>query len=184
MKNSKNNSLLVLILFIIAYLFLQPNKFKDEIANNKSFYEIGFVKRVVDGDTAIITIKNKDYRVRFIGINTPEYNLSEDIIEPLGKEASEYTSNLIENKLVYLEKDISDIDQHGRLLRYLWLKPAENPQNPNYDEIKNQMVNGILVRDGYARAREYKPDTHYRDIFRNIESEAKIKKVGLRGLGE
>lgn len=91
MKNNKNNSLLVLILFIIVYLFLQPHKSNEEIANNDSFYEVANVKRVVDGDTAIITIKNKDYRVRFIGINTPEYNLSEDIIEPLGKEASEYT---------------------------------------------------------------------------------------------
>ena len=140
MKNNKNNSLLVLILFIIVYLFLQPNKSNEKIANNDSFYEVANVKRVVDGDTAIVTIKNEDYRVRFIGINTPEYNLSEDIIEPLGKEASEYTSNLIENKLVYLEKDISDIDQHGRLLRYLWIKPAEDPKYPGDEEIKSQMV--------------------------------------------
>ena len=140
MKNNKNNSLLVLILFIIVYLFLQPNKSNENIANNDSFYEVANVKRVVDGDTAIVTIKNEDYRVRFIGINTPEYNLSEDIIEPLGKEASEYTSNLIENKLVYLEKDISDIDQHGRLLRYLWIKPAEDPKYPGDEEIKSQMV--------------------------------------------
>ena len=70
------------------------------------------------------------------------------------------------------------------MLRYVWLNPPEKPNHPTYEEIENQMVNGILVRDGYARAREYKPDTHYRDIFRNIESEAKIKKVGLRGLGE
>lgn len=173
MKNNKNNSIYVLILFIIAFLLLKPNKFNDEISNNDSFYEIANVKRVVDGDTAIVTIKNKDYRVRFIGINTPEYNLSEDIIEPLGKEASEFTTNLIENQLVYLEKDISDVDQHGRLLRYLWLKPAENPQNPNYDEIKNQMVNAIIIYEGYSKAKNYPPDDKYFLIFKYIEREAK-----------
>ena len=104
MKNNKNNSIYVLILFIIAFLLLKPDKFNDEISNNDSFYEIANVKRVVDGDTAIVTIKNKDYRVRFIGINTPEYNLLENIIQPLGKEASESTSKLLENEIVYLEK--------------------------------------------------------------------------------
>ncbi|WP_394023461.1 thermonuclease family protein [Anaerococcus martiniensis] len=173
MKNNKNNSIYVLILFIITFLLLKPDKFNDEISNNDSFYEIANVKRVVDGDTAIVTIKNKDYRVRFIGINTPEYNLSEDIIEPLGKEASEYTSKLLENEIVYLEKDTSDIDQHGRLLRYLWIKPAKNPQNPKYDEIKNQMVNAIIIDKGYSKAKNYPPDDKYFLIFKDIEREAK-----------
>ena len=179
MKNNKNNSLLVLILFIIVYLFLQPNKSNEKIANNDSFYEVANVKRVVDGDTAIVTIKNKDYRVRFIGINTPEYNLSEDIIEPLGKEASEYTSNLLENQLVYLEKDISDVDQHGRLLRYLWLKPAEDPKYPSDEEIKSQMVNAILIKEGYAIAKTYKPDIKYQNSLNTIEKNAKNKKIRL-----
>lgn len=179
MKNNKNNSLLVLILFIIVYLFLQPNESNGKKANNDSFYEVANVKRVVDGDTAIITIKNKDYRVRFIGINTPEYNLSEDIIEPLGKEASEYTSNLIENKLVYLEKDISDIDQHGRLLRYLWIKPAEDPKYPSDEEIESQMVNAILIKEGYAIAKTYKPDIKYQSSLNTIEKNAKNKKIRL-----
>lgn len=114
-------------------------------------------------------------------MDTPEYNPKRDISEPWGKEATEFTRSLLENKIVYLEKDVSDTDKYGRLLRYVWLEQPENPSHPTYKEIENQMANGILVRDGYARAKEYKPDTQYKDIFRDIESDAKLKKVGLWG---
>jgi staphylococcal nuclease homologue len=43
------------------------------------------------------------------------------------------------------------------------------------------MANRILVRDGYARAKEYKPDVKYTSIIRDIEQEAKIEKKGLWG---
>lgn len=78
---------------------------------------------------------------------------------------------------MYLEKDISDIDQHGRLLRYLWLKPAKNPQNPKYDEIKNQMVNAIIIDEGYSKAKNYPPDDKYFLIFKDIEREAKTDNI-------
>ena len=181
MKNNKKISN-ILAIFIILGIALINNI--DFFNNTNSDYETSRIVRVVDGDTAVVKIKNENQKVRFIGVDTPEYNPKRNISQPWGKEASEFSKNLLKNQIVYLEKDTSDTDKYGRLLRYVWLNPPEKPNHPTYEEIENQMVNGILVRDGYARAREYKPDTHYRDIFRNIESEAKIKKVGLRGLGE
>ncbi len=46
---------------------------------------------------------------------------------------------------VYLEKDVSETDRYGRLLRYVWLN----------DET---LVNAVLVAEGHAQASTYPPD--------------------------
>lgn len=173
---NKTMSNIVGVVIILAIALI--NNF-DLFIKTDTDYETGRVVRVVDGDTAVIRVKNQDQKVRFIGMDTPEYNPRRNISEPWGKEATEFTKNLLENQIVYLEKDASDTDRYGRWLRYIWLKPPENPNRPSYEEIKNQMVNGILVREGYARAKEYKPDVKYTSIIRDIEKEAKIDKIGL-----
>ncbi len=175
-KNKKNSSLLSLVIFIIAFLLLGPNGILDKEVptSENSYYEIGQIKRVVDGDTAIVSLDNEDYRLRFIGINTPEYNLSENIVEPLGKEASDYSKKILQGQRVYLEKDKSDQDHYGRLLRYVWLKPAANPENPSYSEIRNNMVNAIIIDQGYSKAKNYPPDDKYFTSLKNIEKDAKV----------
>mgnify|MGYP002714422685 FL=1 len=176
-KNKKASNIVAIFIILAIAIINNTNLFTKSDPN----YEVGRVVRVVDGDTAVIKINNENQKVRFVGMDTPEYNPKRDISEPWGKEATEFTRSLLENKIVYLEKDVSDTDKYGRLLRYVWLEQPENPSHPTYKEIENQMANGILVRDGYARAKEYKPDTQYKDIFRDIESDAKLKKVGLWG---
>lgn len=174
----KNKTISNIIVIAIILAIALINNF-DLFIKTDTNYETGRVIRVVDGDTAVIRVKNQDQKVRFIGMNTPEYNPKENISEPWGKEATEFTKNLLENQIVYLEKDASDTDKYGRWLRYVWLNPPENPSRPTYEEIKNQMANGILVRDGYARAKEYKPDVKYTAILGDIEQEAKNNRVGL-----
>lgn len=173
---NKTISNIVGVVIILAIILINNI---DLFIDTDTDYETGRVIRVVDGDTAVIRVKNQDQKVRFIGMDTPEYNPKRDISEPWGKEATEFTRSLLENKIVYLEKDASDTDKYGRWLRYIWLNPPENPNHPSYEEIKNKMVNGILVRNGYARAKEYKPDVKYTSIMRDIEKEAKIEKIGL-----
>lgn len=175
---NKTISNIVGVVIILAIILINNI---DLFIDTDTDYETGRVIRVVDGDTAVIRVKNQDQKVRFIGMDTPEYNPSRNISEPWDKEATEFTKNLLENKIVYLEKDASDTDKYGRWLRYIWLNPPENPNHPSYEEIKKQMVNGILVRDGYARAKEYKPDVKYTSVMRDIEQEAKIEKIGLWG---
>jgi len=125
------------------------------IEQNQSEYQDVLVTQVVDGDT--ITVEG-GLRVRLIGIDAPERD------EECYTEAKEYLKSMILHKEVDLEKDITDKDQYGRSLRYVWLG--------------NKLVNAEIVRAGVAIAKQYDPDTKYQRIIADAEQEAIEKQVG------
>ena len=125
------------------------------IEQNQSEYQDVLVTQVVDGDT--ITVEG-GLRVRLIGIDAPERD------EKCYIEAKEYLKSMILHKEVDLEKDITDKDQYGRSLRYVWLD--------------NKLVNAEIVRAGVAIAKQYAPDTKYQRIIADAEQEAIEKQVG------
>lgn len=169
---SKFLIILNIIIFTLSACLLEENTKVD-------YYEIGEVEWIVDGDTAHIIIDGEKQKVRFTGINTPEYNPKRGISDHYGKEAFYYTKDLIKNKTVYLEKDISNTDKHGRLLRYIWLEKPLDPNNPSKEELGEKLLNGKLVNEGYAFAGNYKPDVKYKDVFDEFENYAKEKKKGM-----
>lgn len=118
--------------------------------------------RVDDGDTIQVEIAGQVYRVRYIGIDCPEGT------ELFGTEATHKNAELVAGKVVELERDVSETDRYGRLLRYVW--------------VGSLLVNGELVRLGYARARAYPPDVRYHDLFVRLEEEARRAGRGLWGL--
>ena len=146
----------------------------DENFSDNTEFEKAALVRVVDGDTIVVKIDKEKAKVRLIGIDTPESVASDEYLKRTGKEnteagkkASEYTKELLEDvDYVYLQKDTSDTDRYGRLLRYVWLEvPADDH---NIEEIATKMLNGILIRDGYANIATYKPDTEHKDDFEYI----------------
>lgn len=120
------------------------------------------VERVVDGDT--ITLETGE-TVRYIGIDTPETVHRKKSVMCYGKEASEINKQLVEGKTVELEKDVSETDRYGRLLRYVWLDSV--------------LINEYLVREGYAVSSSYPPDIKYQSIFLQAEELARNEKKGL-----
>jgi len=79
------------------------------------------VTEVTDGDTILVDIGGVEYRVRFIGIDTPETGHPTLGAEWLGYEATDYLKSMLQvGDTVILEKDISDVDIYNRLLRYVW----------------------------------------------------------------
>lgn len=130
------------------------------------------VVHVVDGDTIDVEIDGQKYRVRYIGIDTPETVDPRRPVGCYGPEASAHNKALVDGKTVGLEKDISETDEFGRLLRYVWL-PGE-PGQP-------EMVNADLVRDGYAQVATYPPDVRYQDTFLQLQREAREAGRGLWG---
>lgn len=114
------------------------------------------VIQIIDGDTIII---EGGYHVRYIGIDTPEKG------QPCFSEATRINKELVEGKKVRLEKDISEKDKYGRLLRYVYV-----------DDI---FVNAEIVRLGYAYAKGYPPDTKYQWYLEAMEMEAKKTKRGI-----
>jgi micrococcal nuclease len=121
--------------------------------------ETAKVTRVIDGDTIII---EGDYRIRYLGIDTPEVYPQP---EAYGAEAWQANRQLVEGEEVRLEKDMSETDKYGRLLRYVYA-----------DDV---FVNAELVRLGLAEAKAYPPDTKYQDYFEELESEARKAGRGI-----
>ncbi len=120
------------------------------------------VTRVVDGDT--IEIEGGE-RVRYIGIDTPETVDPRKPVQCFGVEASKKNKELVEGKMVRLEKDITDRDKYNRLLRYIWLGDT--------------LINQELVEQGFAKSYSYPPDIKYQDKFVAAEKKAREDKIGL-----
>ena len=124
--------------------------------------------RVVDGDNIDVLVDRAKQRVRHIGIDTPE------TVHPTrggglnGREASERNRELVLGQTVYLEKDVSETDRYGRILRYVWVND-------------DTMVNAVLVAEGYAQVSTYPPDVKYADQFLQLQREARAAGRGLWG---
>jgi endonuclease YncB( thermonuclease family) len=125
------------------------------------------VINVVDGDTIDVLIDGTEYRIRYILIDTPETHHPTKGEEPFGPEATEANRTLVEGKIVKLEKDVSDVDQYDRLLRYVYV-----------DDI---MVNEELLRQGLAKVATYPPDVKYVDRFLAVQKEAQAAGRGIWG---
>lgn len=125
------------------------------------------VTRVIDGDTIAVSVDGGEMTLRYIGIDTPETLDPRRPLECLAQEASDYNERLVLGQVVGLEKDVSETDQFGRLLRYVWLG--------------GDMVNATLVREGYAYASTYPPDVKYQGLLASLQSEAREAGRGLWG---
>ncbi len=123
------------------------------------------VTRVVDGDTIHVRIAGQDRTVRYIGMDTPETVDPRRPVQAFGKEAAERNRQLVAGKIVRLEKDMSETDRFGRLLRYVY--------------VDGRMVNAVLVEEGYARAATFPPDVRHKDLFLRLEREARAANRGL-----
>ena len=125
------------------------------------------VLSVTDGDTIRLRLDGEEERLRYIGIDAPELRPESGTAEPLAEEAAAANAQLVEGEEVCLERDVSDRDRFGRLLRYAWLA-------------NGTMVNEALVLAGLAEAVEFRPDTaHHDDILQRAEDEAMAAGRGI-----
>ncbi len=131
-----------------------------DVAGNEVTGETAVVTQIIDGDTIDVEINGETYRVRYIGMDTPERG------EPLFQEASEANARLVAGQTVIMVKDVSETDRYGRLLRYVYLEDGT-------------FVNGELVRLGYAQASTYPPDVAFQDTFTSLQRTAVNSGVGL-----
>jgi len=114
------------------------------------------VTKIVDGDT--LDIETGD-RIRLICIDTPEVG------EYYYEEASDYLERLVLGEDIELVKDISETDRYGRLLRYIYLD--------------GDFINEKMVKQGYAKAYPYSPDTSLCPLIEDAEDYAKSHNLGI-----
>lgn len=129
--------------------------------------EAALVASVVDGDT----IRLDDGRtVRYIGVDTPEiaHNSTQDD-ECYGPEATQFNSQLVQGKEVYLEYDEELTDHYGRTLAYVWLGTGA----------ARRMVNEELLFRGYGDLLIIEPNSKYESRLNQALLSAQQREAGL-----
>ena len=128
--------------------------------------------RVVDGDTIRVIVGGVEERVRYIGMDTPELNTSSPATpDPYAAAATDANARLLAGGRLVLEKDVSERDQYGRLLRNIWLER----------DGAWTFVNLALVAEGYAQVSTYPPDVRYVDVLLAAQRAAREGERGLWG---
>lgn len=169
--------IIVLILILKSSSYLTTDKLSVTTSDNvlgrqdsefqKKLYK---VVKVVDGDTIDVQINGSVFRVRLIGIDTPEVVDPRKPVACFGKEASDKAKEILNGTSVYLENDPtqSDKDKYQRLLRYVFL---ENETN----------FNQFMIEEGFAHEYTYDFPYKYQQEFKNAEKDARENKKGLWG---
>lgn len=119
------------------------------------------VLEVTDGDTLRVSVSGAPDRVRLIGINSPESD------ECFAAEAQAALDQLVGGRDIELVRDVSERDQFGRLLAYVFVEDLH--------------VNEEMVRRGYALARRYPPDTARELELVEAQRAAEEEEVGMWG---
>lgn len=147
---------------LIAFLIYQAASFLRRNANDSSRSKLQGdlvpVVGVIDGDTIDVRL-GASKRVRYIGIDTPER------VDCYYRESTAKNTEIVAGKKVRLEKDVSETDRFGRLLRYVY--------------VGDLFVNAELVRSGYAAASTVPPDVRYANLFVRFARDAREAKRGL-----
>ncbi len=110
------------------------------------------LRRVIDGDTIDVFINGEVERIRYVGVNAPEFG------EACYQQASLANRRLVEGKVLSLERDETDRDPYGRLLRYVYAD--------------GKMVERTLVAEGFAEVVRYRSDDNYYEEFKALEEAA------------
>lgn len=160
-----------------AKTFLNKRQTFEQVAKDSNalsevdqrYFEKAEVAKVVDGDTIELSTGQK---VRYIGIDTPETKHPQKGVQCFGREASARNKELVEGKHILMERDISETDRYGRLLRYIYLPNPQATQEALF-------VNEYLVEQGFAQALTYPPDVKYNQIMLDAQKRAQAAKTGL-----
>lgn len=95
---------------LTAHATPRPGESASSVPRNTEV-QTSQIERVLDGDTIDVRIGDEMYRVRYIGVDTPEVG------NPFPGDATEQNRELVQAQTVTLVKDVSETDRHGRLLR-------------------------------------------------------------------
>ncbi len=120
---------------------------------------------VISGDTILVDADGVLFRVKYIGVDAPAVNHPSRGTEPYGVAALDRNQQIVGGRTVQVETDISQSDQLGRFLRYVY--------------VDGEMVNTMLLREGLGRLAERAPDLSYETEFVNAQNEARDAKRGI-----
>ena len=155
---SKTHKLLLVAIILLGIAIGLGIGYPVWHTSDTSDLEQGLVVRVIDGDTIELADGS---RVRYLGIDTPEAG------ERYSAEATAKNIELVEGKVVDLQRGNRDRDEYDRLLRYVY--------------VDGVFVNAELVAQGLATSYIFDPNDRYSQVLVQLEQYAKMKKRGLWG---
>lgn len=153
--------------FLVLFLGVSCNSISEP---QKLASKVYSVKKVSDGDTFWINNgTEKGEKIRLIGVDAPETQKSKKKeIGYYGEEAKAYLTQLLSNKKVRIEQDVSPKDQYGRTLAYAYLEDGT-------------FINAELIKNGYAKTLTIPPNVKHSKEFLKLEREARQNNRGLWG---
>lgn len=124
--------------------------------------------KCVDGDTIKVLLDGKEYTIRMLAVDTPESVHPTKGVEYYGKEASEYTCNLVTNAKkieVEYDDDSDKIDKYNRLLVWVF--------------VDGKLLQKSLVENGYAKVAYLYGDYKYTSELKKDQELASAKNIGV-----
>ncbi|RME97413.1 MAG: hypothetical protein D6768_19730, partial [Chloroflexi bacterium] len=123
---------------------------------------VGQVVAVLAADTIQVALAGQVVTVKYLAIEVPAPDA------PFGPEAVEINKLLVEGQTVRLEQDVTNRDDAGNLLRYVY--------------VGNTQINEEMLRQGVAKFVFSPPDTKYAARLQEVEQAARLNKIGLWSL--
>jgi len=160
------------VIFLLFFIFLFTGCYAPAGNNHTSVYNHIKVKKVIDGDTIILS---NGKHLRYIGLDTPEVRIRKrgKFIydpQPFSLEAKKMNKKLVENKFIRVEFDVEKLDTYGRILGYCF--------------VGDTFVNDELIKEGLAVLYTKPPNVKYTKVFIESQEQARSLHKGLWGVYE
>ncbi|XRP96779.1 calcium-activated nuclease EcnA [Methanocaldococcus sp. 16A] len=188
MKFKISPIILMLIIFVflggcIGFNYDNSYNYNNFIQTHEHYY--GKVVKVVDGDTVYVNVNEELWKIRLLGVDTPEtyrknnpheyYLLDGTPITNItylkiwGIKAKNFAKKQLENKTVIIvfDNEAPKKDKYGRYLAYIFINNSNNLINFNEE----------LLKYGYARV--YISNFELKNEFLEVEKNAKEHRIGL-----
>lgn len=130
--------------------------------------EVVTLNACVDGDTVWFNYNGEKSKFRFLAMDTPESVHPTKEIEAYGKEASDYTCELLTNAkeiIVQFDADSDIQDKYDRYLAWIW--------------VDGELLQEKLVEKGYAQVAYIYGDYFYTNSLCKVQQSAKNAELGI-----
>ncbi|MDH3324562.1 MAG: thermonuclease family protein [Candidatus Peregrinibacteria bacterium] len=116
--------------------------FKKKYGHFLAPISVGRVKRVVSGNELVL---ENGLKVRLLGVETPPLSDTRKGFGCFAEASRDYLESLVLGKKVFLKKDVSDLTDGFRLLRYVFLAPKKKFE-------KEVLINIKMITAGFGRS--------------------------------
>jgi micrococcal nuclease len=141
------------------------------ICKPNSTYRVKVLK-VIDGDTLEIA-GGCNQKVRLLYVDTPETVKANTEVQCYGPEASAKTKKELKpGTSITITTDKAALDKYSRLLAIVH-------KNDNDQKDVTKSINYLLVQEGFAKAKFYKPNLTFKKELLEAQSNALSKSLGL-----